>query len=81
LLAWGRAPGSGSRYGFSAEGAIHSDAKRRAISTAVLWIEITMPAAHAEDRNMVFPEHRYAVGCYRHEKFKPSHHGASPVED
>jgi hypothetical protein len=36
-----------------------------------LLIEITMPAAHAEDRNMVFPEHRRAVACYRHEEFKP----------
>jgi hypothetical protein len=35
-------------------------------------IEITMPAAHAENRNMVFPKQRGAVACYRHEKFKPS---------
>jgi hypothetical protein len=47
----------------------------------LLLIEIAMPAAHAENRNMVFPKQRRAVACYRHEKFKPSHHGASPVED
>jgi hypothetical protein len=32
ILAWGSASGSGLRYGFSAEGAIHSGAKRRAIN-------------------------------------------------
>jgi hypothetical protein len=31
-----------------------------------------MPAAHAENRNMVFPEQRDVVGCYRHEKFNAS---------
>jgi hypothetical protein len=39
---------------------------------------ITMPRAHAENRNMVFPGQRDAVACYRHEEFKASHHGASP---
>jgi hypothetical protein len=35
-----------------------------------------MPAAHAEKRNMVFPEQRDAGAWYRHEKFKPSHNSA-----
>jgi len=32
IVSLGQRPGSGSRYGFSAEGAIHSGAKRRAIN-------------------------------------------------
>ena len=44
--------------------------RRRHVSVTTAYN--SMPRGHAENRNMVFPEQRGAVACYRHEKFKPS---------